>query len=400
MKSKKNILIFITVLLFLGMFIGNYGNYQLSAVPGSVYEAYSLTDMQFSSIMTAPMFPSIFLSIVIGILVDRFGISKMVSICFAAAAAGFVLRVFATDYMSMFIAMALTGVGCMILNANLAKIVSALYPMEKVGTVVGILMAGSTGSMAVAYATTAMFPSLEMAFWTAAVISIAVAVLWILVVREKHFSGNGSVPAGEVVPVKQALGTCLKSRNIWLAGISLMFLLGGATVISNFQVSALTTLKGYSEGFAGTFGTVLMIGSIIGSIFIPVLVGKLGRKVPVMLLICGLAAAACMVGIIALPAGGIYVTSFLNGALRSGIIAVMMSLPVMFPEIGPRYAGTAGGLAVTLELLGAVVIPTYIIVPLGGGNLTNYFYLGAVCMVIASVICFLMAKTCGVYSKK
>ena len=46
----------------------------------------------------------------------------------------------------------------------------------------------------------------------------------------------------------------------------------------------------------------------------------------------------------------------------------MMSLPVMFPEIGPKYAGTAGGLAVTLELLGAVIIPTYIIVPLGGGN--------------------------------
>ena len=66
-----------------------------------------------------------------------------------------------------------------------------------------------------------------------------------------------------------------------------MFLLGGATVISNFQVTALTGLKGYSEAFAGTFGTVLMIGSIIGSIFIPVLVGKLGRKVPVMLLLCG-----------------------------------------------------------------------------------------------------------------
>ena len=65
MKNNKNIIVFITVLLFLGMFIGNYGNYQLSAVPGSVYQAYSLTDMQFSSIMTAPMFPSIFLSIVI-----------------------------------------------------------------------------------------------------------------------------------------------------------------------------------------------------------------------------------------------------------------------------------------------------------------------------------------------
>ena len=399
MKNNKSIIVFITVLLFLGMFIGNYGNYQLSAVPGSVYQAYSLTDMQFSSIMTAPMFPSIFLSIVIGILVDRFGISKMVSICFIVAAAGFVVRVFAADYMSMFIAMAMTGVGCMILNANLAKIVSALYPMEKVGTVVGILMAGSTGSMAVAYATTALFPTLELAFWTAAAVSIAVAVLWLLVVREKHFTGSGAMQAGETVPVGKALGTCLKSRNIWLAGISLMFLLGGATVISNFQVTALTGLKGYSEAFAGTFGTVLMIGSIIGSIFIPVLVGKLGRKVPVMLLLCGLIASACMVGIITLPAAGIYVTSFLNGALRSGIIAVMMSLPVMFPEIGPKYAGTAGGLAVTLELLGAVIIPTYIIVPLGGGNVSNYFYLGCGCMVIASLICFVMAKTCGVYAK-
>ena len=400
MKNRKNIVIFITVLLFLGMFIGNYGNYQLSAVPGSVYQAYNLTDMQFSSIMTAPMFPSIFLSILIGILVDRFGISKMVSLCFAVAAVGFVLRIFAADYPSMFAAMALTGVGCMILNANLAKIVSALYPMNKVGTVVGILMAGSTGSMAVAYATTAMFPTLELAFWTAAIVSIAVALLWLLAVREKHFAGSGEIAAAETVPVKEALVRCLKSRNIWLEGISLMFLLGGATVISNFQVSALTSLKGYSEGFAGSFGTVLMAGSLIGSIFIPVLAGRLGRKVPVMLLICGLAAAACTVGIIALPAGGIYVSSFLNGALRSGIIAVMMSLPVMFPEIGPKYAGTAGGLAVTLELLGAVIIPTYIIVPLGGAHIANYFYLGCGCMAAASILCFLMAKTCGVYSKK
>lgn len=399
MKNRKNIIIFITVLLFLGMFIGNYGNYQLSAVPGSVYQAYGLTDMQFSSIMTAPMFPSIFLSIIIGILVDRFGISRMVSLCFVVAAAGYVLRVFAADYMSMFVAMALTGVGCMVLNANLAKIVSALYPMNKVGTVVGILMAGSTGAMAVAYATTALFPSLEAAFWTAAAVSIVVALLWLLVVREKHFAA-GATGTAETVPVKQALVSCMKSRNIWLLGISLMFLLGGATVISNFQVSALTALKGYSEGYAGTFGTVLMVGSILGSIFIPVLVGKLGKKVPVLLLLCGLLAAACMVGIIALSPAGIYVTSFLNGALRSGIIAVMMSLPVMFPEIGPRYAGTAGGLAVTLELLGAVIIPTYIIVPLGGGSIANYFYLGCGCIVIASILCFLMARTCGVYAKK
>lgn len=398
MKEKKNLVLFITALLFLGMFIGNYGNYQLSAVPGSVYQAYSLTDVQFSSIMTAPMFPSIFLSIVIGILVDRFGISKMVSICYVIAAAGFVMRIFATDYLTMFMSMALTGVGCMILNSNLAKIVSSIYPMEKVGTIVGVLMAGSTASMAVAYATTAFFPSLQIAFWTAAIVSLAIALLWLLFIREKHFSAENA-PAMETVPVKEALSTCCKSKNIWMMGISLMFLLGGATVISNFQVAALTTIKGYSEAFAGTFGTVLMVGAIIGSIFIPVLVSKMPGKAPIFLLVFGLISALCTIGIITLPTAGIYISCFLNGALRSGIIAVMMSLPVMFREIGPKYAGTAGGLAVTLELLGAVIIPTYIIVPMGQGNISAYFYLGALCIAISSLICFIMAKTCGVYKK-
>lgn len=396
MKDKKKMILFITILAFFGMFIGNYGNYQLTAVPGSVYQAYNLTDSQFSSIMTAPMFPSIFLSIIIGILVDRFGISKMVSICYLIGSAGFIMRIFATDYKTMFLSMALTGAGCMILNSNLAKIVSSLYPMEKVGNVVGILMAGSTASMAVAYATTAMFPSLQVAFWTAAIASMIISLLWLLFVREKHFTKEDA-PAMETVPVKQALISCFKSKNIWLMGVSLLFLLGGATVISNFQVTALTSLKGYSEAFAGTFGTVLMIGAILGSILIPVLVGKYRKQAPMILLVCGLITALSTVGIIALPAAGIYVACFLNGALRSGIIAVMMSLPVMFEEIGPKYAGTAGGLAVTLELLGAVIIPTYIIVPLGSGSITAYFYLGAASIVIASLLCFVVAKTCGVY---
>lgn len=398
MNDKKKMILFITILAFFGMFIGNYGNYQLTAVPGSVYQAYNLTDSQFSSIMTAPMFPSIFLSIIIGILVDRFGISKMVSICYIIGSAGFIMRIFATDYTTMFLSMALTGAGCMILNSNLAKIVSSLYPMEKVGSVVGILMAGSTASMAVAYATTAMFPSLQTAFWIAAIASMIISLLWLLFVREKHFTREDA-PVMETVPVKEALLTCFKSKNIWLMGFSLLFLLGGATVISNFQVTALTSLKGYSEAFAGSFGTVLMIGAILGSILIPVLVGRFKKQTPMILLICGLITALSTVGIIALPSAGIYVACFLNGALRSGIIAVMMSLPVMFDEIGPKYAGTAGGLAVTLELLGAVIIPTYIIVPLGSGSIIAYFYLGAASIVIASLLCYVVAKTCGVYKQ-
>lgn len=388
-RSKK-IVMAITVLLFLAMFIGNYGQYQLAAIPGVIYQAFHLTDVQFSSIMTAPMVPTIFLSILMGIIADKFGLNKLISVCFVASSAGFVIRCFAADYMAMFIAMALSGLGCAVLNSNMSKIVAAIYPIEKVGRVIGILMAGSTGAMAVAYATTSLIPSLKLVFGIGAVISVAVTACWLLFAREKYFTDQNG-PEMEQIPLKESILASLKSKYIWVTGLALMLMLGGSMITTNFQVIVLTTLKGYSETYAGSFGTVLMIGVILGSAFMPSFV--LGnKKTPLLLLAAGLLAAAGMAVIPLAPPALIYIGSFVNGFLRSGIIAVMMALPVMFPEIGPKYAGTAGGLAVTMELIGAVIIPTYIIVPLGNGNLVAYFMLGALCVVISAILCALAAK--------
>ena len=399
MKNKKNLVFLVAALIFCAQFIGNYGNYQLAAIPGKIFQAFQLTDTQFSSLMTAPMLPSIFLSIIIGLLVDRFGISKMVGICLAVATGGLVLRAFATDYTTMLIAMILSGAGCMILNSNLAKIVSSLYPMDKVSKVVGIMMAASTASMAVAYATTAAIPGLSVAFWIPAVISIVVLVLWLVFARESVFSEN-KMAGEDASQVKESLLVCVKSKNIWLAGLTLMLILGGSMIISSFHVSAVVELKGYSESYAGTFNTVLMIGAILGSMFLPVYVTKNPEKTPIMMLVMGIITAVSAVGMVTLPAIGIYICGFLNGAFRSGIIAVMMMLPVMLKEIGPKYAGTAGGFMVTLELIGSVVIPTYVIVPLGGGSYLNYFMLAGAAMLLASIICFILMKSCGVFVKK
>ena len=142
-----------------------------------------------------------------------------------------------------------------------------------------------------------------------------------------------------------------------------------------------------------------MIGSILGSIFVPVALSGSPRRAPVLLFICGLLSAATMVIMVLTESAALnYVCCFLNGGLRSGVIAAMMSLPVLFREVGPKYAGTGGGLMVTLELIGAVLIPTYVVVPLGQGSVLNYFYLGAGCIVLSSVICFFMAKTSGAYT--
>ena len=398
-RKRRNLIFLMAALLFAAQFIGNYGDYQLAAIPARIYAAFNLSDMQFSSLVTAPMLPSIFLSIVIGLLVDRFGIPKIVGIWLLLATAGFVLRLFAVSYPVMLIAMALSGCGCMIVNANIAKLASALYPMDKVSRVVGILMAGANAATAVAFATTSMIPSLRVIFLIPAVGSVAAAALWFVFARDELFTRNAA--AQEETPnVGAALKLCFRSRSLWLAGLTLFLILGSSMVLTNFHVTALTTLKGYSEALAGSFNSVLMIGAILGSVFLPVYVTKKPEQAPAVVFVMLLISAATAYGMIALPAWGIYVCSFINGALRSGVIAVLMMTPVLLKEIGPKNAGTAGGFIITLQLIGCVVVPTYIIVPLGGGSIRSYFALASVFMLLAAVVCLLFMKSSGAFDKK
>ena len=198
--KRKNLVFLITALLFAAQFIGNYGDYQVAAVPSSIYAAFHLTDMQFSSLITAPMLPCIFLSILIGLMVDRFGIPKIVGVFMVLAALGFLLRHFAENYPVMLIAMALGGCGCMVVNSNIAKLAASLYPMDKVGTVVGILMAGSNAASALAFATTSMLPSLQVVFLIPTVASVICAALWFVFARASLFTENRADAEEERIP--------------------------------------------------------------------------------------------------------------------------------------------------------------------------------------------------------
>ena len=402
MKTKQNsgrgMVLLITALLFAAQFAGNYGHYQLAAIPARVYEAFQLNDMQFSSLITAPMMPSIFLSIVIGLLVDRYGIPKIVGIWFLLAAAGFALRCFVGNYPLMLVSMALSGFGCMVVNANLAKIASSIYSMDKVSKVVGIIMGASSAATALSFATTAMIGSLKLTFLIPAAASAAIALLWLVFVREKSFSAYRA-PEEEKNSVKQAFLLCLKNRSLWIAGLTEFLLLGASMIVTNFHVSALTAYQGYTESAAGSFNSVLMVGAIFGSVLLPVYVTRKPERAPVLVFLMLVISALTCYGLIALPEWGIYICAFLNGALRSGVIATMMMVPVLLKDIGPRNAGTAGGFILTLQLLGAVILPTYVIVPLGKGNLNSYFILASAAMLLSAVTALIFMKTCGAFGK-
>lgn len=76
MNRVKRKSICVTAIPCVIIFKRAFEKYQLGAVASQVYERLNLTDSQFPGIMTASMIPSVFLSIVSGVLVDRLDIKK------------------------------------------------------------------------------------------------------------------------------------------------------------------------------------------------------------------------------------------------------------------------------------------------------------------------------------
>ena len=59
-------------------------------------------------------------------------------------------------------------------------------------------------------------------------------------------------------------------------------------------------------------------------------------------------------------------------------------------EIGPVYASTAGDVAFTLQLVGGVVIPSYIRMPIIGENWMLFFIVaGILCIGLAACVMLL-----------
>jgi cyanate permease len=384
---KKRAAVIVIGLVFMILFVGNYGQYQLSALPMDIFEKLGLTqNTQLTSLITAPMIPAILLGILSGTLADRFGIKKIVGVAVIIATIGLFIRPFATNYGIMLIGMILMGVGCAVVNANIAKIMASVVAVDKITKYIGIAMLGSTLSMAVCYSTSTLFPSLDSALWTITAVSVVVAICWLVLVRQKDFA-SGSIEQGEKVSMSESIKTALKSKNIWFMGIALAFILGTNITNTSFLVLALTG-RGYSTATSGYVNTILTIGSIIGTFTGPLIISRLKSQKPALVVFGIIVALAAAFGW-QLSIVPMCILLFLEGYCMSAMITVIVVFPVMFKEIGPKYAGAAGGVASTLQLLGAVILPTYVIVPLankiGADGFTNYFYLGAASMVIAVI---------------
>ena len=365
----------------LANFIPNYAQYQASPFGAAIMERFVIEPGQFSLLFSSPMIPAIFLSLVAGLLIDKFGPRDVVGVGMCITAVGCVIRVFAGSFGMLLLGTALTGFAACFINSGAAKVLAGYYGPEGVGPKMGVFMAASTLAMTVALATSAAFGDITPAFMVSSAIAAIGAILWFVFMRDPEAVGDASASQWP------SMGECLKvvftSRNTWMVALALAFILGGNVVMGSFTPTILAQ-KGIEAGMAGIITSMYTLGNLAGCFTAPALVGVMGgRQKPVLLVYAALAAVGVAFAWRPDNAILIAVCMFLAGNFTGGLIPMCFSLPVQFEEIGPVYAGTAGGMLTTIQVLGAIFLPSYVFAGIAGSDLSIMFLLGGASMLVA-----------------
>jgi NNP family nitrate/nitrite transporter-like MFS transporter len=255
----------ILALLCLGVFSSTYAQYQLPPLAAEISVAFRLSTSQFTSLFSAPMIPAVFLSLVAGMLADRFGAKKLIAFGLLIAAVGTFLRPAVGSYAGMMACMIMTGFATTFSSSNVAKILGAWFQPEKVTPAIGIFSASSMIAMTVSTGTTPLFPSAGAAYITAAVIAAAALVLWVVLMKDSPAESRGAEKKG--ASIVECLKVVVRSKSIWAIGFCLMFLMGSNVAASSLLPSALVS-RGMLPVEAGVHSMALTLGSLAGCLLL------------------------------------------------------------------------------------------------------------------------------------
>jgi CP family cyanate transporter-like MFS transporter len=290
-----------------------------------------------------------------GILADRIGIKKAVSIGTLVIMSGALSRAFATDYSTLLALNLVYGIGLGLVFPNLPKVVSALVPREKAGIATGLYGAGlmAGGALSLALTVPVVLPvtgTIQGVFLLWSIPSIVAAVLWWVVaaVHSDSLAAKGLAPRYRI-----AVREVLSSRNAWLVAI-LLFLHNFFIYTWIGWAPLMIRQTGASTELAGVVSSIALWIAIPVALLVPRIAFRLGVRKPFLWgpgIVMALAAVAAMYNTLTLS----WFLMLAVGIANSVRFPTILALPV---EMTPREkVGMASGLMISIGYTGAIIGP-------------------------------------------
>jgi MFS family permease len=301
----------------------------------------------------------VFVGLPAGLLADRFGVKRMVTLlCIMAGILG-ALRGISTNFVTMALWMFLFGLMAAAIPSIAPKVTAEWFGGKRLALANGIINAAwPIGSIfATMLSATVLSPALGG--WRNVLFlyggpSVLLGLLWLFTGREPERPATTMEKAGQI-PFKESFSHVIRIKNVWLIGLSTLFIWGASMGSIGYLPLYLRNI-GWTTTAADTAITVFNIVSLIGSIPMVLLSDRLKTRKGILVLSIG----SFAVGMAVIPftdVAGIWMIISICGFLRSGASSLFNVMIFEMKDVGSNYGGTAIGLANTVSMVGAFISP-------------------------------------------
>ena len=371
------------VLLFSGVAVALI-QYKIPTIMTSIMAQFSMDATTASWLMSIFTLASIFVAIPAGNLAQRFGAKKMMIVALGLAIVGSMIGLFARMSSVLILSRAVEGAALTILTTCGPILIQRCVKADKIGTTMGIFgIWGCVGSTIAALITptifqTAGFSGLWIGF--AAVTAVA-AVIELVLIREPAPAGESEqLSAVELAAEKP------KYREV-ITRDTLLFFVGFAVfnicllAILSF-VPTILQMQGYDPTLSGFISTAPMLMSIVSSPLFGVIADRIGRYKP-LLVAAMLVMGPCTFVMYTNTGPLLWVAVVVMGLIGMGGVGMFLSgYTKILPR--PELASIAMGVMITVQGIGQF-LGTFLVQGLLGPDLLNWFFAGAVIMVLGFV---------------
>jgi MFS family permease len=319
----------------------------------------------------------VFLGLPGGLLADRLGVKRTLTVvCILAGLFG-ALRGFSVDFLTMAVYMFLFGLMAAVVPSIVPKVTAVWFGGRRLGLANGLLYVAWSVGAVTATLSSATLLSHWLGGWRNVLFffgapPILLGLLWWLTGREPGKQDTAyAPPTGE--PLRAALSKVTRIREVWIMGIILTTYWGTNMGFGGYLPLYLRNI-GWEPALADIAMTVFSGIGVFGIIPMVLYSDKIGSRKPV--IIFATIVLALSIGLIPLVGTtGIWALLIISGLIRTGVTSLANTMIFEIKGVGGTYGGTAIGLTNTLGMLGAFAAP-----PIGNsftafnGNIPLYFW--------------------------
>jgi len=297
----------------------------------------------------------VFLGLAGGLLADRFGVKRMLTVvCILAGVFG-ALRGFSVGFLSMAAFMFLFGLMAAVTPSIVPKVTAVWFSGKRLGLANGLLNVAWSFGAVIATLSSATLLSPWLGGWRGVLFffgapPVLLGLLWWFTGREPQQNDAANAPiSGE--PFKKALASVIHIRDVWVMGIIFLTYWGSNMGFGGYLPMYLRNM-GWEPAAADSAMTVFSGIGVIGVIPMVLFSDKIGSRRMVMFF--AILVLALSMGLIPfVSTTGVWLLLLAGGILRSGVAALGNTLIFEIKGVGGTYGGTAIGLTNTLGMVGA-----------------------------------------------